>query len=864
MPRDDELSHDELKAYRARRDPVATPEPFGNGSLQKGSGPAVFVVQKHAARHLHYDLRLEIEGTLKSWALPKGLSLDPGEKRAAFATEDHPLDYADFEGIIPPGNYGAGAMIVWDRGLFVPIEAPLHGIEHGKLLFELRGYKLGGLWTLVRTRKANEWLLIKKPPGWARANGYPEVAEPPPGTVPSEASILSGLTVEELRDGSRQEEILGLLRDLGCPVGTVAAADVEVMKPEVAEPFSGPGWLFEIKYDGFRALAAREPEGPRLLYRSGRDATFLFPELARALAALPCSRAVLDGEIVVLQADGRPSFSRLQQRSQLTRRPDVERVAIAHPAAFFAFDLLAWDEFDLRSLPLLRRKEILARLLPPIGPLRFADHVPEQGRELYEQVTRLGLEGMVAKRADSPYKGGRTSDWRKIRADRTTDFVIVGWVEDRGTIRKLHLAHCSEGDAGRLVYAGRVGTGFDRREEEEIRARTTLRPAPPVDGAAPSGPRHVRVEPELVCEVRFKEWTRAGGLRLPVFLRLRPDKRPEECVREVLPADGNPEPPEPPEPAEPAPRSERAEAAEPAQLAPRGPAPVLTNLTKVFWPEEGYTKGDLIEYYRSIAPWLLPYLRDRPLVLDRYPDGITGKSFFQKNAPDILPAGLRTVSIWAEGSSREIDYLLCDDADGLVALANLGAIPLHVWSSRLGSLGTPDWVILDLDPKTAPFAHVVEIALALRALCDEVGLPSFAKTSGGSGLHVLLPLGRQLPHDGARQLAELLARLLVDRLPAIATIERSVAARRGRVYVDFLQNGHGKLLAGPFSARPRPGATVSAPLTWSEVDARLDPRAFTIRTVPARMKKKRKDPLLPVLTLEPDLAQVLERLAARY
>ena len=853
MPTDDELNHDQLSTYRARRDPAATPEPFGDGTVQKGSRPAIFVVQKHAARHLHFDLRLEIAGSLKSWALPKGPSVDPADKRAAFATEDHPLEYADFEGIIPAGSYGAGAMIVWDRGLFVPLEDPVRGLAHGKLLFELRGYKLRGLWTLVRTnskaRQQTEWLLLKKPPGWARANGYPEVAEPDPGP-PSEASILSGLTVAELRDGTRPAAIRRALEELGAPPGAVAADAIEVMKPEDSPPFSAAGWLFEIKYDGFRALAVRDSQGPRLIYRSGRDATSLFPELTRALAALPYRRLLLDGEIVVLADDGRPSFGRLQQRGQLTRRPDVERAALAHPAAFFAFDLLAWEELDLRSLPLLRRKEVLARLLPQAGPLRYADHVPERGEELYQEVTRLGLEGLVAKRADSPYRGGRTADWRKIRADRTTDFAIAGWVEERGTLRKLHLALCED---GRWVYAGRVGTGFDRREEEQIRARTTLRPTPPA-GGAPAGPRHVWVEPELVCEVRFKEWTHTGGLRLPVFVRLRPDKRAEECVREARPPDADREPPPgDPEPAVPAPQPEARAAG----------APALTNLDKVFWPDEGYTKGDLIDYYRQIAPWLLPYLRDRPLVLDRYPDGIAGKSFFQKNAPDPLPAGLRTAPIWADGSSREIDFLLCDDAGGLMALANLGTIPLHVWSSRLGSLDRPDWAILDLDPKSAPFAHVVEVALALRTLCGEAGLPCFPKTSGGSGLHVLLPLAGQLPHDAARQLAELLARLVADRLPAIATVERGLAARRGRVYVDYLQNGHGKLLAGPLSARPKPGATVSTPLDWSEVDQGLDPRRFTIRTVPRRLHERGDDPLRPVLTAQPDIGRALERLAAR-
>ncbi|HKH47204.1 MAG TPA: non-homologous end-joining DNA ligase, partial [Thermoanaerobaculia bacterium] len=371
----------------------------------------------------------------------------------------------------------------------------------------------------------------------------------------------------------------------------------------------------------------------------------------------------------------------------------------------------------------------------------------------------------------------------------------------------------------------------------------------------------VWVEPELVCEVRYKEWTRGGHLRQPVFLRLREDKAPEEC----LPPDDAPSPG--PSPAE----RERGE--NPETKGGRGfpsPAPRgrgqgrgLTNLDKVFWPEEGYTKGDLIEYYRTVSPWMLPYLCDRPLVLDRYPNGITGKSFFQKHAPDMATAGrLRTVPIRGDGT-REIDYFLCDEPEGLLALVNLGAIPFHVWASRLPDLDRPDWCILDLDPKGAPFAHVVRIALTIRELCEEIEMPSFIKTSGGSGLHVLLPMGRQLDHERVRQLAELLARVIVERLPDVATTARSIPARKGKVYVDALQNGRGKLLAAPYSVRPRPGAPVSTPLAWSEVGPRLDVRKFTIRSVPRRLRQRKDDPLRGVLEIRPDLARSLALLSER-
>lgn len=835
----------QLDSYRKKRDAERSPEPFGSPGSVTRKSDRLFVIQKHSARHLHWDLRLEIAGTLHSWAVPKGPSLDPEDKRGAFETEDHPIEYADFEGLIPEGSYGAGAMIVWDRGRFVPLEDPEVGLARGKLLFELRGYKLRGLWTLVRAhRNPKEWLWIKKPPTWARANGYGEIPEGGPETF-REESILSGLTVEELRAGAdRSAAICRELEALGAPRREVDPAQVEVMKPEVApRPFSSPAWTFELKYDGFRVLASRSAAGPRLLYRSGRDATAVFPEIARAVAALPYGSLLLDSEAVVLEDSGRPSFGLLQKRGQLSRKSEVEQAARTRPVTGFVFDLLAFEGYDLRPLPLLTRKAILARLLPPAGILRYAEDIPEKGEALFQQVTRLALEGLVAKKVDSPYRSGRSGDWLKIRADRTEDFVIAGWAEERGSLRKLHLGAW---DGPRLVYAGRVGTGFSGRVVTEIRRQLAplRREAPPCDGA-PRGSEHVWVEPVLVCEVRFKERTGAGNLRQPVFLRLRPDKPPEECILQQ-------EEPAPEPPAE-------IEAPPPAPSRPVR----LTNLKKVFWPGEGLTKGDLIEFYRAIAPWLLPYLEDRPLVLDRYPDGILGKSFYQKNAPESLDGRVRTAPIWSEGSSREIEYLLCDDAEGLVELANLGAIPLHIWSSRTATLGRPDWTILDLDPKGAPFDSVVAIARALHDLCDEVGLPNFIKTSGGSGLHILLPLGARYPWELSRQLAELLARLVVERLPDIATTERVIAARGGRVYLDFLQNGHGKLLAAPFSVRPHPGAPVSTPLLWDEVVPGLDVRSFHLRSVLPRMEALGEDPLLPVLESQVDLAAAIGRLAER-
>jgi bifunctional non-homologous end joining protein LigD len=499
-------------------------------------------------------------------------------------------------------------------------------------------------------------------------------------------------------------------------------------------------------------------------------------------------------------------------------------------------------------------------------------------------VRAAGAEGVVGKRADSAYAAGRSDKWLKLRAEREEDFVVVGYTLPKGMrsgLGALHLA-AHDGD-GRLVYAGRAGTGFTAKSAEATAGRLAKRrrAAPPCEGPTPKGKEHVWVEPELVAVVRYLERTDDGQLRHPVFVRLRDDKKPEECV---LPAP-SPQPSPPIQPgaqprgrgrplpiqAGPLSRGERGrgEGAEKRANSSvvRFPASArvvkFSNLHKIFWPEEGYTKGDLIEYYRAISRWLLPYLRDRPLVMTRFPDGIHGKSFFQKDAPAGTPDWVRTEPIWSEDSQREIDYFICNDVETLLHLANLATIPLHLWASRLAAIDRPDWAILDLDPKGAPFTQVVEVARAAHALCEELGLPCHAKTSGSSGLHVLLPLGGQCSFEQAKQLAELLARVLVAELPKIATVERVISERGGRVYVDFLQNGHGKLLVSPFCVRPVPGARVSMPLRWSEVTARLDPTRFTIKTAPARMKKLGEDPLLPVMTEKPDLAKVLRRLASR-
>jgi bifunctional non-homologous end joining protein LigD len=799
-------------------------------------------VQKHSARRIHYDFRLEHEGVLLSWAVPKGPSYDPDEKRLAVHVEDHPVEYADFEGVIPAGNYGAGPVIVWDKGSWEPLEDPGLGLQKGKLLFRLHGHKLHGEWTLVRTKKKGEgalsrdWLLIK------HRDGYAGKDRP----IPDE-SVLSGRTVEEVGSGrDRGEAIREMLAAARAP--RHAVEDVSLMLAETRPtPFDDPAFLFELKYDGYRLLTRRDAGQVRLFYRGGGDVSALFPDLCTALAKLPGATAILDGEVAVLDGEHLPSFQRLQQRARLHRALDIAHAAVELPAIYYVFDLLAFDGFDLRPLPLTTRKAALKSLLPALGPLRYVDHVEATGTAFFEAVRARGLEGVVAKRKDAPYRSGRSSDWLKIRHERSADFAVVGYApSDKRPFAGLHLAGLRD---GRWSYAGRVGTGFSEAQLKSLKTAldARARKGSPLDpkGPQPDGRDHVWSEPAIVVEVAYRERTDDGQLRHPRLLRIRDDKAPQECTDETAPPIADPTPAAP----EPIPASQRTVA--------------LSNRDKIFFPEDGKTKGDLIDYYEAIAPFMLPYLADRPLVLTRYPDGIHGKSFFQKDAPGYVPPWLRTERMWSEHAQREIDYFVADDVPSLLYVANLGTIPIHVWASRVRTLPTPDWCILDLDPKDAPFSHVLTLARAIKALCDELELPAYCKTTGSTGLHVLVPTGRLLSHDLSKTLGELLARVLCGEHPEIATIERVVGQRRGRVYVDFLQNGHGKTIVAPYSVRPLPGAPVSMPLRWSEVTSKLGPQQFTIANAVRRMQRLGEDPMRPVIDEAPRLERALERLTER-
>ncbi len=855
-----------LRRYREKRSAERTPEPFGTGPLRAGPrGSGMFVVQKHAARALHYDFRLEMEGVLRSWAIPKGPSMNPADKRLAVMVEDHPIEYGDFEGAIPEGNYGAGSVIVWDRGQYSILDPPggdaAQAVRDGKLDLEIRGYKLRGAFTLVRTRYAprgggsgkQQWLLIKKRDPFANDEG---VTEKHP------RSVLSGLTIEEMADSSAlAQSILAEVAQLRAPriaKGPSFDAFPLTLAKVANDPFDGDQWLFEIKYDGVRALAIRTASGAdrshtRIFGRSGIEITARYPEVALAFDALPFDQFVIDGEIVALGDDGRPSFQLLQRRMHLNDAREARRLSLSLPVFDFVFDLLGLDGFDLRGVELETRKALLARLVRGEGPLRYSDHIVAHGRDFYAAAAEAKLEGILAKRRKSPYAGKRTGDWLKIKCPVTGRFVVGGYTDPEGA--RSHFGALLVGqydDDGALRFVTRVGTGFSDATLRDLAAKMRSRARPTSPFRRPRAgevalPRRVHFcEPELVCDVRYAEMTDEGGLRHPSFVGLVEGVDPRECRFEgraraiesapiAQPDDGT------------GGDSPTADDPPPSGRLPNARSFTVTHPDKVFWPAEGYTKADLVAYYLAIAPWMLPYLKDRPVMMVRYPDGIGGKNFYQKDAPGFAPEWIRTEKIYSEDSKREIAYFVIESAEALGYVANLGTIPIHIWSSRIGHLERPDWLLFDLDPKGSTTEKAVGVARELAVVLRKLGLRPYCKTSGQMGLHVVVGLRLEYTYEQARSFSELVARLLVSRVPELATIDRNVASRKGRVYVDYLQLGHGKTIAAPFAVRPIPGAPVSAPIEIDQLTPDLDPLAFNIKTMPGRMKRLGRDPFAGAL-----------------
>lgn len=907
-----------LTEYKRKRTFGNTPEPVGGKAAAESLR---FVVQKHKASRLHYDFRLEMKGVLKSWAVPKGPSLNPADKRLAMEVEDHPYDYKDFEGIIPKGNYGAGTVIVWDEGTYEPIDplqdkaanerALLKQLKEGSLKVVLHGKKLKGEFALVRTKGMGEnaWLLIKHKDRYAQENDV----------TLKDKSVKSGQTLEKVakssdsavygqRNKRKKEEKAtpgGAKPAAANPVSKTAVkkqlekqvdpgqrdtpvpeADPEALlrKAEKAafpaklspmlatlvdQPFDDEGWEYEVKWDGYRALAFMDKKQVALRSRNDKSFDDKFYPVFDAVKAWGI-RAVVDGEIVVVGPEGISSFSKLQNW-----RSEADGDLL-----FYVFDLLWYEGKNLMNLPLKARKAILATLIPEQGIIRSGYSVAARGSDFFEAAGKLGLEGIIAKRSDSPYRPGeRTRDWLKIKVQKRQEVVIGGYTRNEGSPKPFSSLLLGVYEQDGLHYAGKVGTGFTDSQQKELLKRfkpLVSKDSPftePPDYNKPSrfrpDPPHAEatwLRPELVCEIHFAEVTEEGVFRHPAFVALREDKDARQVVRErELPAD------QVVAQAESGRENASAIVRAPAKggrktlLNPYektqvrkmgGIALTLTNLNKVYWPEEGYTKRDMLNYYYQMAPYILPYLKNRPQSLNRFPNGINGKSFYQKNVTGKVPDWVEKHPYRAEGDRQKKHYMLCNNEAALLYMANLGAIEMNPWSSTVKRPDQPDWCILDLDPdKGNTFEQVIEVARTIHAILEDAGIPAYCKTSGSTGLHIYIPLGAKYSYDQSQLFAKWVA-AKADAELDFTSIERMTDKRKGKIYIDYLQNRPGATLAAPYSLRPKPGATVSMPLHWEEVKPGLRMKDFTIQNAVARVKTE-GDLFKPVLKKGVNLKAVL-------
>ncbi|HTL27146.1 MAG TPA: DNA ligase D [Burkholderiales bacterium] len=875
------MSKGKLSEYSAKRTFSATPEPTG-AVREASAGPLLFVVQQHAATRLHYDFRLECDGVLKSWAVPKGPSLDPADKRLAVLTEDHPYDYASFEGVIPPGQYGAGEVIVWDCGVYSPDEGGTwfddraeaerrtrEGLDKGKLGFLLRGEKLKGSFALVRTKDPKTWLLIKHKDRFVASEDI----------IARDRSVLSGAAVEDLKVVPAHRIPATRL----VPAGELEPmpAKLPPMLAEIGDSaFSKPDWMWEPKLDGYRVLAFVNGASVKLRSRRGLDLTPAFPRLAAELAKQSASGMVLDGEVVAFDANGKPSFNALQNRVQLKSEREIAAADQSTPTVFFCFDLLHFAGIDLRDAPYRDRRRYLSQCLLP-SPLVQLVHATEDAEALQKAAIASGFEGIVGKKKDSKYESGRRSAlWLKVKPTQSADFLIGGYTSGKGSRGPLGAIAVGYREKGKLVYASHVGSGFDDRTLKELKTRLQglERETCPFTETPPSNGPATWVEPKLVAEVKFHSWTEDGRLRAPVFLRLRDDIDPKAVRRAKAP--------EPEKPAR-----ESGEVGEVVRQLDTNKRPnftlavgrhqiKLTHLDRVYWPADEalqqppVTKRDLLRYFAQVSPYILPHLADRPLTMIRMPDGIHGQRFFQKHWDQAKPPFAKTVTVFSDSKDESHDYLLCNDLPTLLWLAQSGTLEFHVWHSRakpgpdtpnrntdysssLEALEAsvanyPDYIVFDIDPyiysgkekkgeepelNTIAFEKGKEIAFHLRELLNTMSLEPIVKTSGKTGLHVFVPIKRTINFDEARRISELVGRHLMRLHPKDITMEWSVPKRTGKIFMDYNMNVRGKTLNVAYSPRGAAGAPVSMPLTWDEL-AGAHPLDFRIANAAERLGEK--------------------------
>ncbi len=853
-----------LSTYRRKRDFAATPEP--KGRLARTGKTLSFVIQKHAARRLHYDFRLELDGTLKSWAVPRGPSLDPSAKRMAVRTEDHPLDYAGFEGVIPEGHYGAGTVIVWDRGEWEPSGDPRAGYREGKLKFELHGEKLHGRWMLVRVRgredeRQEPWLLIKERDEDARPASEYDVLEALPDSVLEKARAAKpgakGKPGPKAKasSGSKAKASTGpkaRKRAIGEPASLPL-----FLQPQLAtlvdEAPAGEDWIYEVKLDGYRIVARIDGEDVKLFTRNGNDWSPRLERLAGEVRALGLRSAWLDGEIVALNDKGLPDFQKLQRAFDVSRTTDI---------VFYAFDLPWFDGRDLRRVPLLERRALLERILEgnESPHVRFSAHFTGPGPELLAAACEQGLEGLIGKRADAPYTSSRSTAWIKLKCRKRQEFVVGGWTDPRGSRNGFGSLLLGVHDAeGRLVYAGSVGTGFDEKLLASIKSKLDAL-------ATDASPFHERrrdvkghwVRPRLVAEVAFTEWTGDGRIRHPVFQGLRTDKDPRAITREKAV-----EPPQSPGEAK---KSPRRKAGRAASRRENDGAPVVagrkvSNAGRVIDRSTGLTKLDLVRYYERIAPAILPHLEDRPVALVRAPTGVEGEGFFQKHVEAVKIPGIVELprSLWPGHDP----LIVIDTVEALVAAAQVNVIELHTINSTAGAIRKPDRMIFDLDPgEGVAWKHVLEATALVRKMLDHLGLESFVKTSGGKGLHVVVPLEPKLGYEAVRNFSEDVVVHMAKALPQLFVAKSGERNRVGRIFIDYLRNNWAASTVAAFSPRMRPGLPVSVPIRWSELAKLESPRQWTIANVHERLARLRTDPWRDYGKKRQGLSAAIRRLAA--
>ena len=810
-----------LAKYFKRRDFAKTPEPEGVVK-QNQSQRLAFVVQEHHASRLHYDFRLELDGVLKSWAIPKGPSRDPHQHHLAVQTEDHPYEYRKFEGVIPEGEYGAGNVIIWDEGWYEPREGESNKqsavlrkmLKDGHITFVLHGQKLKGEFALIKLHDTEDdaWILVKKGDKFATSADITKQDE----SVKSHRHVDDLGAHNKLPDLSRYPK-----RAKPWPVKPMLCTLVD-------EPFNRKDWLFEIKWDGYRAIGSKHNNNFELYSRAGNDFTAKYQPVVEALRDFKYD-IIVDGEIVVVDESGAAHFEWLQNWH---RDP--------HGTLLYCiFDILWCDGHDVRTMPLVERKKLLKIVLPRNKVLRFSDDIEADGLGLFKQMQARHMEGMVAKRADSPYhEDDRGQDWLKVKTHLRQEVVIGGYTEPRGGRKYLGSLLVGVFEKGEFQYTGHSGGGIPDDQRKLLAEKLTKlerKTSPFATEPKPNAPVHW-VKPELVCEMSFSEWTSEGYMRQPKYEGLRPDKKPAQVHREKPKA-----------------------AAPPAKPQPQGGASLeLTHLDKVFFPRHKYTKGDLIKYYQSVADYILPYLKDRPCSMLRMPNGITGEGFFQKNN-EHLPDWVPSADIFSESNNANLHWVVGGNLDTLLYMVQLGCVEINPWNSRVKHLDKPDWIVIDLDPEGVTFTDVVEVAKTVHDVCSEWQIPAYPKTSGKTGIHIFIPMGAKYTYEQAKNLAHLIALEVNQRQPKLTSVERLPEKRKHKIYLDFLQNREGQTLAAPYSVRPTPDATVSTPLNWDEVTDKLSPSDFTIKNTLERLRQT-GDLWKPVMGKAIDLATVLKRI----